>query len=98
MRIKEIGVRKVLGASNTTIIRLLVFDFLQWVLIANLFAWPLAWYGASQWLSGFAYRIEIEPVVFITASIIGIIIAFITVFSQAWRAAISNPLDAIKYE
>jgi putative ABC transport system permease protein len=98
LRIKEIGIRKVLGASNRTIIQLLVFDFLKWVLVANIFAWPLAWYGASEWLSGFAYRIPVNPLIFIIAGIIGMIIAFITVFSQAWHAAVSNPLKAIKYE
>ncbi|UCF62847.1 MAG: ABC transporter permease [bacterium] len=98
MRIKEIGIRKVLGASPVTIARLLVFDFLRWVLLANLFAWPLAWYGASRWLSGFAYRIDLDPFIFIVASIIAILIAFVTVLSQAWHAAISNPVNALKYE
>ena len=98
MRIKEIGVRKVLGASEWKIIRLLVFEFVKWVVVANIFAWPLAWYAASVWLDGFAYRVEMQPLLFLTASIIAVIIAVLTVLGQSWRAALMNPAAALRYE
>ncbi len=98
MRIKEIGVRKVLGASIWKIIRLLVFEFIKWVFLANIFAWPLAWYAASVWLDGFAYRMEMQPLLFLTASIIALIVAVLTVLGQSWRAALLNPTEALRYE
>jgi putative ABC transport system permease protein len=98
LRIKEIGVRKVMGASTRSIIIMLVIDFIRWVALASLFAWPLAWYAASQWLSGFAYRVKIEPLLFIIASIIGLIIAVVSVLSVSWRAATINPSRALRYE
>jgi putative ABC transport system permease protein len=97
-RIKEIGVRKVLGASVPLIIRLLVLDFIKWVVLANLFALPLAWYASSQWLQGFAYRVELNLVPFIVASLAALTIAIITVLSQSWRAALLNPAKALRYE
>lgn len=97
-RIKEIGVRKVLGASTGTIIRLLVTDFVRWVVLANLFAWPIAWLAASRWLEGFAYRINVDPLLFLIASLAALLIAVITVISQSWRAALINPARALRYE
>jgi putative ABC transport system permease protein len=97
-RIKEIGVRKVLGASTGTIVRLLVTDFVRWVVLANLFAWPLAWFAASRWLDGFSYRIEVDPFLFLMASLAALGIAVITVISQSWRAAVINPAKALRYE
>jgi len=98
MRIKEIGVRKVMGASTGLIIRLLVLDFIRWVLLANIFAWPLAWFAATTWLNSFAYRITLEPLPFLLASIIALAIAVVTVLSQSWRAAVVNPAKALRYE
>ena len=98
LRIKEIGVRKVMGASTRSIIVMLVIDFIRWVALASLFAWPLAWYAASQWLNSFAYRVKIDPLVFIIASLIGLIIAVISVLSVSWRAATINPARALRYE
>jgi putative ABC transport system permease protein len=98
MRLKEIGVRKVMGASTGLIIRLLVFDFIRWVLLANIFAWPLAWMTASKWLNSFAYRITLQPLPFLLAGIIALIIAVVTVLSQSWRAALINPARALRYE
>jgi putative ABC transport system permease protein len=97
-RLKEIGVRKVMGASTGKIIRILVLDFVKWVIISNLIAWPVAWYVASNWLEGFAYRIEIGAIPFVGASIITIIIAVATVFNQSWFAASRNPVDSLRYE
>ena len=97
-RIKEIGVRKVLGASVPLIIKLLVLDFIKWVALSNLFALPLAWYVSSQWLQGFAYRVELNLVPFVAASLAALAIAIITVLSQSWRAALLNPAKALRYE
>jgi putative ABC transport system permease protein len=91
-------VRKVLGASTGTIVRLLVTDFVRWVVLANLFAWPLAWFAASRWLDGFSYRIEVDPFLFLMASLAALGIAVITVISQSWRAAVINPAKALRYE
>ncbi|MEJ2636782.1 MAG: ABC transporter permease [Calditrichia bacterium] len=98
IRIKEIGVRKVLGASTGLIIRLLVIDFIRWVLLANIFAWPLAWFAASKWLNSFAYRIPLDPLPFLLASILALLVAVLTVLSQSWRAAVINPARALRYE
>lgn len=97
-RTKEIGVRKVLGASTGTIIRLLVVDFVRWVALANLIAWPLAWYAGSQWLGNFAYRIDMHPAPLLAAGAAALIIAVLTVLSQAWRTAAINPVKALRYE
>ena len=97
-RFKEIGVRKVMGASAGSIVRLLVLDFVRWVALANLFAWPLIWYGASKWLESFAYRIDIAPLPFLIASLAALAVAIITVISQSWRAALINPARALRYE
>ena len=97
-RFKEIGVRKVMGASAGSIVRLLVLDFVRWVALANLFAWPLIWFGASKWLESFAYRIDIAPLPFLIASLAALTVAIVTVISQSWRAALINPARALRYE
>lgn len=97
-RIKEIGVRKVLGASAPSVVKLLVFDFARWVLVANLFAWPLAWYASSRWLEGFAYRVEVDPVLLVVASFVALTISVVTVLSQTLSAARMNPAKALRYE
>ena len=97
-RVKEIGVRKVLGASVPHVVALLSKDFLKLVLIALVLAVPVAWYLMSEWLKDFAYRINIEWWIFLVAAVIAIIIAFITISTQAIKAAISNPVKSLRTE
>ena len=97
-RTKEIGIRKVLGASASNIIFLLSKEFTKWILIANLIAWPVAFYTMGKWLQNFAYRIHIGLGVFILSGVIAMLIAILTVIYQAVKAANSNPVEALKYE
>ena len=97
-RAKEIGIRKVLGASISGIVRLLARDFLQLVLIAILIASPLAWYGMSQWLNGFAYSIKLELWMFAGAGVLAMVIAFLTIGFQSVKAALANPVKSLKSE
>jgi len=97
-RTKEIGVRKVLGASISNIVLLLSREFTLWILIANVIAWPLAWFFVNSWLDDFAYRTNIEWWVFLLAGGSALIIALLTVSSQAIKAAVSNPVEALHYE
>ncbi|MEH6304595.1 FtsX-like permease family protein [Olivibacter sp. CPCC 100613] len=97
-RVKEIGIRKVLGASTATLVRLLSADFLRLVLIAAIIAFPLAWYVMSNWLNDFAYRIEIEWWIFGFALIMALIIAFFTISFQAIKAAMANPVNSLRNE
>jgi putative ABC transport system permease protein len=95
---KEIGIRKVLGASVSEILFLISKEFLKWVLIANLIAWPIAYYFMSSWLENFAYRIDLTIWAFILSGIIAFIIAILTVSSQTVKAATANPVKSIRYE
>jgi len=97
-RTKEIGIRKVLGASIAEIILLLSKEFVKWVLIANLVAWPVAYYFMNNWLKEFAYRISMPWWIFPAAGVIAFIVALVTVSSQTLKASISNPVKALKYE
>jgi len=97
-RIKEIGVRKVLGARVRDIVALLTFQFSKPVLLANLIAWPVAWFVADSWLSGFIYRIELSAVYFFTAGALTLAIASLTVASHAYKTARANPIAALKNE
>ena len=97
-RTKEIGVRKVLGASVGQIVTMFSSEFIKLVAFASLIAWPLAYYMLSDWLADFSYRIGLGVSVFVLSSLLAIAIALITVSYQAWRAAQTNPIDALKYE
>jgi putative ABC transport system permease protein len=97
-RIKEIGIRKVLGAKVSTIVSLLSKDFLRLVVISALIAFPVAWYFMNNWLRDFAYRINMPWWIFIVAGILAAFIALITISFQAVRAAISNPVKSLRSE
>lgn len=97
-RIKEIGIRKVLGAGTATILRLLSVDFLRLVAIAALIAFPIAWYAMHNWLRDFAYRIPIQWWVFAAAGILAAAVALATISFQAVRAALSNPVKSLRNE
>jgi putative ABC transport system permease protein len=95
---KEIGVRKVLGARASEIVVLLTKDFSRWVLLANLFAWPVAYYASEKWLQGFAYRIRLGVGPFLLASVSALLVALLTISFQSVRAATANPVEAIRHE
>jgi putative ABC transport system permease protein len=95
---KEIGIRKVLGASVTRIVKNLNKSFLKWVLIANLIAWPIAWFAMNRWLENFAYRIGLSWWMFVLAAVLAVFIALLTVSFQTVKAALKNPIDSIRYE
>ncbi len=97
-RTKEIGIRKTLGATISGIVKLLTTDFLKLVLIANLIAWPVAWYLMDLWLQAFAYRIDISPMVFVATAMLTMFLAVFTISFQAVRAAMINPIEALRYE
>ena len=98
LRTKEIGIRKVLGANVSNIVTLISKDFIFLIAIAMLIATPIAWYSMSQWLEGFAYHIEIHFWVFILAGLAALAIAVLTISFQAIKAALANPVAALKSE
>jgi putative ABC transport system permease protein len=95
---KEIGIRKVLGASVTGMIFLLAKDFTKWVAIASLIAFPIAYFTIQDWLSNFVYRTEIHFYTFLLAAAIVVVIALLTVSFQAIKAAVANPVESLRYE
>jgi putative ABC transport system permease protein len=97
-RSKEIGVRKVLGASVISVARLLSKEFLKLVMIAFLISAPVAWLASDKWLEGFAYKVNISWWMFAIAAVLVMAIALVTVSLQAIRAGMSNPVDALKTE
>ncbi|TLV01005.1 ABC transporter permease [Dyadobacter luticola] len=97
-RIKEIGVRKVLGASVGSIVTLLSGDFVKLVIISIVIATPLTWYVMDQWLQDFAYKISIQWWMFVLAGLLAVIIALLTVSTQAVKAAVTNPVKSLKSE
>jgi len=97
-RVKEIGIRKVLGANVSGIVALLSKDFLKLVAVAALLAFPIAWYAMNNWLKDFAYRIDIHWWVFVLAGILATLIAFLTISFQSIKAALANPAKSLRTE
>ena len=97
-RTKEIGIRKVLGASVSHVVTLLSRDFTKWVVLANIAAWPIAYFAMSKWLQGFAYRIQLDFWIFLLSGFIALVIALLTVSSRTVKVAVSNPVDSLRYE
>src|SRR6185436_3713326 len=97
-RVKEVGIRKVLGASVASVIVLLSRDFLKLVCIATVIAVPVAWFTMNKWLQDFAYRINISAWVFLAAGALAILVALVTVSFQAIKAAIANPVTSLRTE
>jgi hypothetical protein len=95
---KEIGIRKVLGASIPGIVAMTTREFLKWILIANLFAWPIAYFVMSNWLQDFAYKVSIGPLVFMLSAGLTLIVAVLTVSYHSLKAALANPVDSLRYE
>ena len=97
-RTKEIGIRKVMGASVAQITWLVSAEFLFIVLLANLIAWPLAWFGMDSWLNGFAYRIPIGVGSFLIAGALAVLMAAMTISFQSIKSAFANPVDSLRNE
>ena len=97
-RTKEIGVRKVLGASVVNIVMMLSKEYTRWVLIANLIAWPITYDVAIKWLESFPYRVALGPAIFLLTGILTLVVAWLTVSYQSVRAALSDPAKSMRYE
>jgi len=97
-RTKEIGIRKVIGATFTDIFRLLTVDFSKWILVAFIFATPIAWFLMNEWLQNFSFRIKLSPVIFVAGGLIIFLIALLTVSIHAIRAARVHPVDELRNE
>lgn len=97
-RVKEIGIRKVLGASFASILTLLSRNLVKLVVLAIIIASPLAWWAMSKWLEDFAYRMEIQWWMFAAAGLVTLAVALLTVSGQAIRAAVANPVDSLRDE
>lgn len=97
-RQKEIGIRKVNGARSGEILVMMNYSFLKWIGIAFLVSIPIAWYAVRIWLQGFAFRTGMNPLVFLSAGILILLVAVMTVSWQGWRAAVRNPAESLRYE
>ena len=95
---KEIGIRKAMGASGSSIIKQFVLNYLKWVGLANVVAWPIAGILIKNWLNNFAFRTELPVHAFIYAVLISAIVSVITVAWHAWNTSQTNPVKALKYE
>ena len=97
-RTKEIGIRKVMGASIPNVLQLLSREFIKWVIIANIFAWPAGYFVMNWWLENFAYRISIGVDLFLIAGCTALVISLVTVSYQALKAALKNPAESLRFE
>ncbi len=97
-RAKDIGVRKILGASINSIVFQFTNELLKWVAIANIIAWPFAWFIMNRWLQNFAYHTEMNWWMFVLSGGIALLIALATVSSQAIKAAMANPVESLRNE
>lgn len=98
LRVKEIGVRKVMGASVPSILKLLSKDYAVLILVANLLAWPLAWFFAKEWLANFTFKIELSPWTFVVAGLATLILSVLTICIQGLRTALLNPAHSLRNE
>ena len=98
IRTKEIGIRKVQGAGVMTILKLLNMDFIKWVLVANIIAWPVAYYYMTEWLANFSYAVSLSWISFALGAVLSIFIALITVSYQSLKSATRNPIESLRYE
>jgi putative ABC transport system permease protein len=96
--VKEVGIRKVLGASVQSIVAMLSKDFLKYVLVAAFIALPLAWLSVYKWLQDYAYRVNISWWIFLASIFIAVVIALVTISFQAIRAAVANPVKSLRTE
>ena len=97
-RTKEIGIRKAMGASVLQIVTMLVMEFVRCIVIANIFAWPIAYFVTNDWIEDYAYRISLSPWPFLFAAVLTLAIGLLTVIYQAVKAAVANPAQALRYE
>jgi putative ABC transport system permease protein len=97
-RTREVGIRKVLGASSASLVRLLTADFVKLVAVANLLVWPVAYWAAHQWLANYAFRMEPSAGLFVLPSLLVLGIALITVSVQTLKAARTRPAEALRTE
>ncbi len=97
-RVKEVGVRKVLGASSASIAKLLSLDFIKLVVVSIAIASPVAWYAMNKWLQGYTYRISMGWAIFLLAGLLAIVIALATISFQSIKAALANPVKSLRTE
>ena len=97
-RAKEIGIRKVLGASMQSILFSFSYDFVKMIVIANVIAWPIAYLAMREWLNDFAYRVQLGSGLFLTAFLTTLIVALLTITYQSVKAGRSDPINALRYE
>ena len=97
-RVKEVGIRKVHGATVSNVVGLLTKEFIKWVILANVIAWPVAWYVLHKWLQNYAYKISISPAFFLIAAFSMVSVVLLTTSTLTIKAALSNPIDSLRYE
>ena len=97
-RTKEIGIRKILGASISGIVIILSKEYVKWIVLANVLAWPAAYVVMNQWLKNFAYRTDVGISTFILSAVLALVIALLTVSYQSIKAALADPVESLRYE